>query len=553
MMKTGAEVVIESLQRNGTETVFSYPGGAILPVYDALGKSSIKNVLVRQEQGAVHAASGYARITGKAGVVIATSGPGATNLVTGIATANMDSVPIILITGQVSTNMIGTDAFQETDITGITHPITKHNYLVKDSDELAEVIDEAFHIATTGRKGPVLIDIPKDVAQGKTKGITKPVHLPSYQPTIKGSMRQLKKAETMIAAAKKPLIFAGGGVVAGNAQAELAAFANLIDAPVCTSLMGIGSIGTLDRRSLGMIGLHGRIGANLAVSECDLLIAVGCRFDDRVTLNDSDFAANMKIIHIDIDPAEIGKNISANIPIVGDVATVLADLATMAQPQENKAWMEKIDHWRQQWPPKVAATNALMAFQITAELNRLAPKDVIYTTDVGQHQMFAAQNLEVAAGSNFITSGGLGTMGYGIPAALGAKLAAPKRTVIAITGDGSFQMNFNELGTIRDQDVDLKIVLFNNACLGMVRQLQHYYSKGEYFGVDLPHNPHFGLIARAYGFPSFLIEKAADVTPVLEKALVTKGTVLIECKVSKEDMVFPIVLNGQPLKNMIFE
>lgn len=552
-MKTGAQVVIESLLRNGTDTVFSYPGGAILPVYDALGKSPIRNVLVRQEQGAAHAASGYARVTGKAGVVIATSGPGATNLVTGIATANMDSVPLVLITGQVSTNMIGTDAFQETDITGITHPITKHNYLVKNSDELAEVIDEAFHIATTGRKGPVLIDIPKDVAQGQTKGTVKPIHLPSYQPTIKGSMRQLKKAVTMIEGAKKPLIFAGGGVVAAAAQKELSAFAALIDAPVCTSLMGIGSIDTRSDRALGMLGLHGRIGANLAMTDCDLLIAVGCRFDDRVTLNDGGFTTTKKIIHIDIDPAEIGKNISANIPIVGDVASVLADLTTITERKTNDSWMKQVADWHNQWPPQCTADDDFMALKVTAELNRLAPKDVIYTTDVGQHQMFAAQNLEIQAGANFLTSGGLGTMGYGIPAAMGAKLGAMDKTVIAITGDGSFQMNFNELGTIRDQQLDLKIILFNNSCLGMVRQLQHHYSDDVYFGVDLPNNPDFGLIAKAYGFNSFLIEKTEDVTPVMEKALSAKGTALIECRVCKEDMVFPIVLNGQPLNHMLFE
>lgn len=552
-MKTGAEVVIESLLRNGTDTVFSYPGGAILPVYDALGKSPIKNVLVRQEQGAAHAASGYARVRGKAGVVIATSGPGATNLVTGIATANMDSIPLVLITGQVSTDMIGTDAFQETDITGITHPITKHNYLVKNGDDLAEVIDEAFHIATTGRKGPVLIDIPKDVALAKTKGTVKPIHLPSYQPTIKGSMRQLKKAVTVIESAKKPLIFAGGGTVSAAAQKEILSLAELIDAPVCTTLMGIGAIDTRNERSLGMIGLHGRIGANLAMSECDLLIAVGCRFDDRVTLNSSGFAAAKKIIHIDIDPAEIGKNIAANIPIVGDVSAVLTDLAAVAPAKTNRDWMHRVTEWRNQWPPQCTANDRCMAFQVTAALNRLAPQDVIYTTDVGQHQMFAAQNLEIAAGNHFLTSGGLGTMGYGIPAALGAKLGAMDKTVIAITGDGSFQMNFNELGTIRDQNLDLKIILFNNACLGMVRQLQHHYSDDAYFGVDLPNNPDFGLIARAYGFAAFRIEKSEDVIPVLETALQTPGTVLIECRICKEDMVFPIVLNGQSLKNMVFE
>lgn len=554
MMKTGAEAIIESLEKNGTDLVFSYPGGAILPVYDCLGKSSIRNILVRQEQGAVHAASGYARRTGKPGVVIATSGPGATNLVTGIATANMDSVPIVLLTGQVATSLIGTDAFQETDITGITQSICKHNYLVKDPEKLTEVIDEAFHIANTGRKGPVLIDIPKDIAGALCKGEhKKQLDLPGYQPTLKGSSKQIKKALSLIKETKQPLIFAGGGVVASQAFEEVETLAKAIGAPVCTTLMGLGTMATDNELNLGMVGLHGRPGANLAMSHCDLLIAIGCRFDDRVTLNHSDFARDMKIIHIDIDPAEIGKNILSGTPIVGDVKLVLKDIVSKVEGEPNSEWLAQIAQWRRIATQKVPEKAGVFAPKVMEILNELTDGEAVIVTDVGQHQMFAAQTCKIEAGPNFISSGGLGTMGYGIPAAVGAKLSSPQKTVVAITGDGSFQMNFNELGTIAQEKLDIKILLFNNACLGMVRQLQHFYSNKEYFGVDLHGNPNFSAIAKAYGFGGYVLEEPGAVKKTMTQWLNHKGTALLEVRISKEDLVLPMVLNGTPLTEMILE
>lgn len=553
-MKTGAAAIIESLERNGVDLVFSYPGGAILPVYDALGKSGIRNVLVRQEQGAVHAASGYARRTGRPGVVIATSGPGATNLVTGIATANMDSVPIVLITGQVATSLIGTDAFQETDITGITQPITKHNYLVKDPEDLASVIDEAFHIANSGRKGPVLIDVPKDIAAAPCKGEhKKQFDLPGYQPTTKGSAKQIKTALALIKEATKPLIFAGGGVVSAGASEEVEKLARTIGAPVCSTLMGLGSLATDNELNLGMVGLHGRPGANLAISHCDLLIAIGCRFDDRVTLNNGNFAQNMKIIHIDIDPAEIGKNILSGTPIVGDVKLVLKDINAKVERKAGNEWLEQATEWRKLAAYKTKDGDNPLAPKVIETLNELTDGAAVLVTDVGQHQMFAAQNGRIEAGPNFITSGGLGTMGYGLPAALGAKLVSPEKTVVAITGDGSFQMNFNELGTIAQEKQDVKILLFNNSCLGMVRQLQHFYSNKEYYGVDLEGNPNFAAIARAYGFGAYVLDEARAVKKTMSQWLSHRGTALLEVRLSKEDLVFPMVLNGTPLANMVLE
>lgn len=552
-MTTGAAAIIEALEHNGVDLVFSYPGGAILPVYDALGKSNIKNVLVRQEQGAVHAASGYARRTGKPGVVIATSGPGATNLVTGIATANMDSVPIVLITGQVATSLIGTDAFQETDITGITQPISKHNYLVKDVDKLPEIIDEAFHIANTGRKGPVLIDVPKDVASALCKGNhKKQLDLPGYQPTTKGSSKQIKTALSLIQEAERPLIFAGGGVISSNAWGEVDKLARTIGAPVCTTLMGLGSLATEDPLNMGMVGLHGRPGANMAISNCDLIVAIGCRFDDRVTLNNGDFAASMKIIHIDIDPAEIGKNILSGTPIVGDVFMVLREINAKVEATPSEEWLNQASEWRQLKPYKDGENTALAPKVIDA-LNELTQGEAVIVTDVGQHQMFAAQNARIQSGPNFISSGGLGTMGYGLPAALGAKMASPEKLVIAVTGDGSFQMNFNELGTIAQEKQDIKILLFNNSCLGMVRQLQHFYSNKEYYGVDLNGNPNFCTIAKAYGFGSYVLDDPKAVKKTLGQWLDHKGTALLEVRVSKEDLVLPTVLNGTPLADMVLE
>ncbi len=553
MSKTGADVLIAALEKNGTELLFGYPGGAILPVYDCLGKSGIRHILTRNEQAAVHAASGYARISGKVGVAVATSGPGATNMVTGIATAYMDSIPLVLITGQVSTDLIGTDAFQEVDITGITQPIVKHNYLVKDADEIADIIDEAFHIAGTGRKGPVLVDIPKNVAAAKTEseGSGK-LDLPGYQPTTKGHPNQIKSAVRLIKEAKRPLIHSGGGVMSANAMAEVVALAERIGAPVVNTLMGIGSIDSSHPLSLGMPGLHGNPGANFAMSECDLLITIGARFDDRLTGELSAFASHGKIIHIDIDPAEIGKNVRPKIPIVGDVALALRDLLSQLEPKRNPAWLERAEGLKQLWPPPLRQ-DKLTAPLVIRTMNEILNGDVIVSTDVGQHQMFTAQFLEVKAGRCFLTSGGLGTMGYGLPAAIGAKIAAPEKTVVAVTGDGSFQMNLPEMATIRDQNLDIKILLFNNGCLGLVRQLEHFYCGRAYYAVDLPGNPDFLQIALAYGFKAYRIEKADACKEVMCSALSESGPALIECILDKEDMVFPIVLSGASLEDMVME
>ncbi len=553
MSKIGAKVLIAALEKNGTDLVFGYPGGAILPVYDCLGKSSIRHILTRSEQAAVHAASGYARISGKVGVAVATSGPGATNMVTGIATAYMDSIPLVLITGQVSTDMIGTDAFQEVDITGITQPIVKHSYLVKDPEEITDIVDEAFHIAGTGRKGPVLIDIPKNIAAGKAKGFSKGfLDLPGYQPTMKGHPNQIKSAVRLIHDAHRPLIHSGGGVISANAMEEVQALAEMIGAPVVHTLMGIGSINSNHRLSLGMPGLHGNPGANYAMSECDLMITIGARFDDRLTGELSRFASHGKIIHIDIDPAEIGKNVRPKIPIVGDVTLILKQLLSQLQPKENPEWLKQVDAWKSAWPPQLKK-GKLTGPGIIQVLNRIAKGDAIVTTDVGQHQMFAAQFLEVKSGVSFLTSGGLGTMGYGLPAAIGAKIAAPERMVIAVTGDGSFQMNLPEMATIIDQQLDVKILLFNNHCLGLVRQLEHFYCEKAYYAVDLPGNPDFLQIAKAYGFEAFRIESPDACEEVMCAALSHPGPALIECILDKEDMVFPMVLNGSALEEMVME
>lgn len=553
MSKTGADVLIDALLKNGVDLVFGYPGGAILPVYDCLRKSPIRHILPRNEQAAVHAASGFARISGKVGVALATSGPGATNMVTGIATAYMDSIPLVLITGQVSTAMIGTDAFQEVDITGITHPIVKHSYLIKDPDDIADIVDEAFHIAGTGRKGPVLIDLPQNIAKAATKGSSRGyLDLPGYQPTTKGHPNQIKSAVRLIKDAKRPLIHSGGGVISANAMREVQELAERICAPVVNTLMGIGSIDSKHRLALGMPGLHGNPGANYAMSECDLLLTIGARFDDRLTGELSRFASHGKIIHIDIDPAEIGKNVRPKIPIVGDVALILRQILSQLEAKENPEWLQKVTDWKKNWPPPLKKPILTGPFVIQT-LNEISEGNAIITTDVGQHQMFAAQFLKVKSGRGFLTSGGLGTMGYGLPAAIGAKIAAPDKMVVAITGDGSFQMNLPEMATIADQKIAVKILLFNNSCLGLVRQLEHFYCQKSYYAVDLPGNPDFQLLAQAYGFNTYRIKNTETCKDILRTALSAEGPALIECIIDKEDMVFPMVLNGAALDEMVLE
>jgi acetolactate synthase-1/2/3 large subunit len=555
----GAQAIIACLELEQVDTVFSYPGGAVLSIFEALRESNkIKNVLTRTEQGATHAASGYARASGKAGVCIATSGPGATNLVTGLATAYMDSIPMVAITGQVSTAMIGTDAFQEIDITGITRPIVKHSYLVTNVNDLPQVIKEAFYLATTGRPGPVLVDVPKNVADSLCKAaIPGQIDLPGYKPTFKGHQLKIQNACKLLQAAKKPLIYAGGGVISARAEELLQKLAHRLDAPVAVTLLGKAAYPFRDGYYIGMLGIHGAPAANLAVSECDVLLAVGARFDDRVTGNVAEFAKEAKIIHVDVDPAEIGKNVPADVPIVGDAAAIIEVMLDFLEQSEHDVWRAKIESWRplhsDAYDANLAgAANGQLHFrEVLQALNRQTKGKAVVTTDVGQHQMVAAQFYHARQGGGFISSGGLGTMGYGLPAAVGAQLARPEALVVCITGDGSFQMTMNELATAKAQRLPIKVILSNNSNLGMVRQLQKYYSEEHYFGIDLEGNPDFAKIAEAYDMAYFRLERPEDVEATLQAALACDRLTLVECLIAKEEMVYPMVLNGKGLSEMV--
>lgn len=549
----GAEALIKSLELEGVDTVFSYPGGAVLSIFEALRNSTqIKNVLTRTEQGASHAASGYSRVSGKVGVCLATSGPGATNLVTGLATAYMDSIPMVAISGQVATCMIGTDAFQEIDITGITKPIVKHSYLVTDVKDLPNVIAEAFHIASTGRPGPVLIDIPRNISDAECKAaIPGVIDLPGYKPTVKGHKSQIKNACKLLENAKKPLIYAGGGVIHSDAEALLLTLSEIVDAPVAVTLMGKGSYPYTNPKYVGMLGIHGCPAANLAVSECDVLLAIGARFDDRVTSNVNLFASNAKIIHIDIDPAEIGKNIMPNVPIVGDAKTVIADMLEILEHSKHPEWLTQIDEWKEMSKTVIPAVDGRLQLRnVLDSFSRLSQGKAVVTTDVGQHQMIAAQFCQTNAKS-FVSSGGLGTMGYGFPAAVGAQLADPNALVVCVTGDGSFQMSMNELATAKAQNLPIKVILSNNSNLGMVRQLQKFYSEGNYFGIELDGNPDFQILAKAYDMETYQITEVEQIEPTLEAAMNNGKLTLIECIIEKEDMVYPMVLAGCGLDDMV--
>lgn len=553
MTITGAEALVQGLVSEGVSIVFGYPGGAILPVYDALRNSKIKHVLVRQEQGGVHAASGYARVSGKTGVCMATSGPGATNLVTGLANAYMDSTPLVAITGQVARSMVGTDAFQEVDITGITHPITKHSYLVQKADDIPRIIKEAFHIASTGRPGPVLIDVPRDVAEEICKGkVPDKVNLPGYKPTMQGHSAQVKTAAQMMIAAKRPVLAAGGGVILANAAEELVQLAEMIQAPVMTTLMGLGSIPTVHDLYLGMPGMHGHPSANKAIMECDLLVTVGMRFDDRLTGAVGKFAPHAKIIHIDIDPAEIGKNVRVNIPIVGHVKLVLQSIIERLEPVQHQEWFDKIRQWKTEDPPLyLADEEQLTTPMVLQRLNQLTSGDMIVTTDVGQHQMFAAQLIRLKHPKSFITSGGLGTMGYGFPAAIGVQMAKPEARVVCVTGDGSFQMSMSELATAREQGLPIIILLFNNHCLGLVRQLQHFYCDRRQMAVDITGSPDFVKLAEAYGIKGYRISHPREIDQVLQQALAQDELTIVECEIRHEEYVNPNVLAGKGLDEMV--
>jgi len=552
-MKTGAKILVESLQREGTEIIFGYPGGVVLPIYDELYDSSLRHILVRHEQAAAHAADGYARASGRVGVCLATSGPGACNLVTGIATAYMDSVPIVALTGQVPTNLLGNDAFQESDITGITMPVTKHNYLVKKAEDVSRVIKEAFYIAGTGRPGPVLVDIPKDVSTTSVKDVPVPekVTLRGYNPTYSGHKRQIEKALQLIMAAERPVIYAGGGVILSNASAELIRIATELGIPVTTTLMGLGCIPCDHPLNLGMLGMHGTEYANFAITECDVLFAIGVRFDDRVTGKTETFAPHAKIIHIDIDPAEIGKNKRVDVPIVGDTKTVLSDMLTcMKKKGVHDSWIKKIKHWKQHHPLVCPDDGCLHPQYIIRQMSELLKGDAVIVSEVGQNQMWTAQHFCFRHPRTWITSGGLGTMGYGLPAAMGAHFARPDVPVFDIAGDGSIQMNIQEFGTIAHYNIPVKVAILNNRYLGMVRQWQELFYDRRYSYTELP-SVEFVKIANAYGIEGIKVESPDEVMPALKAAIECDGPFVLDFRVEREENVFPMVPAGAAINEMI--
>ncbi|NES83159.1 MAG: biosynthetic-type acetolactate synthase large subunit [Moorea sp. SIO2B7] len=563
--RTGGFALIDSLVRHGVKHIFGYPGGAILPIYDevyrAEARGDIQHILVRHEQGASHAADGYARATGKVGVCFATSGPGATNLVTGIATAHMDSIPMVVITGQVPRPAIGTDAFQETDIFGITLPVVKNSYVVRHAKDMARIVAEAFHIASTGRPGPVLIDVPKDVGLEEFDYVpVEPgaVNLPGYRPTVKGNPRQINAALNLIATSERPLMYVGGGAISANAHGQVQELAERFQIPVTTTLMGLGAFDEHHSLSVSMLGMHGTAYANFAVSECDLLIAIGARFDDRVTGKLDEFASRAKVIHIDIDPAEVGKNRTPEVPIVGDVRRVLEQMLQRAREldlpshsEQKKEWLERIDRWRQDYPLIVPHhTDSLSPQEVIVEIGRQAPH-AYYTTDVGQHQMWAAQFLKNGP-RRWISSAGLGTMGYGMPAAMGAKVAVPDEEVICISGDGSFQMNLQELATLAQYDIKVKTVIINNGWQGMVRQWQETFYGGRYSASNLEAGmPNFELLAEAFGVKGMVLRDRSELPNVIAEMLAHDGPVLVDVHVTKNENCYPMVAPGKSNAQMI--
>jgi acetolactate synthase-1/2/3 large subunit len=552
---TGSEMLLRSLLLEDVDCVFGYPGGAVLYIYDAMhGNPDFNHLLTRHEQGAIHAADGYARATGKVGVCIATSGPGATNLVTGIATAYMDSVPLVVITGNVATSVIGTDAFQEADITGITMPITKHSYLVRDVRDLPRIIKEAFHIASTGRKGPVLIDIPKDVSNDKAPFYyPEKVEIRGYNPTVQPNKLQVERMLEAIEESERPMIIAGHGVVSSDASAELIEFVNRTRIPVVTTLLGLGGFPSAHELWLGMPGMHGAYTANKALQSCDLLIGIGARFDDRVTMKVNGFAPNAKkIVHIDIDPAEIGKIVSTQIPVVGDVKAVLQLALQKAKPARSEAWISHVTRMKQEHPLRYKDSETELKPQYVIEMIHETTKgEAIVTTDVGQHQMWAAQYYRFNHPRSFISSGGLGTMGFGFPSAIGAQLASPGRTVVSINGDGGMQMCSQELAICAINNIPVKIAVINNQVLGMVRQWQEIIYDNRYSHIDLAGSPDFVKLAEAYGVKGLRATNKEEARRAWTEALETPGPVLVEFVVRKGENVYPMVTQGNTIDDMI--
>jgi len=559
-MIKGARILLECLSRLGIKEIFGYPGGAVIPIYDELYSfKDIKHYFARHEQGAVHEADGYARSTGKVGVCLATSGPGATNLVTGIMTAHMDSIPLLAITGQVTSTLLGKDAFQESDIVGITVPITKNNYLVQDIRELPRILKEAYYIASTGRPGPVLVDIPRDIQLEEIpydefkKLYEQEFELEGYNPVYEGHKGQIKTAIKMIKDSKKPLIIAGAGILKGHAYDELKEFVDKTNIPVAMTLLGLGSFPGDHELALGMIGMHGTTYANYAANEADLVIAAGMRFDDRVTGNPLKFLPNANIIHIDIDPAEIGKNKLIDVPIVGDVKNVLAELNRKIPKLSHTKWLDEVAKLKKKYSLTFRKTeeDILIPQEILFEINKLTKGEVIVATDVGQHQMWSAQFIKFNNPYSILTSGGAGTMGFGLPAAIGAQVANPDKKVLAIVGDGGFQMTFQELMMVKEYNLPVKIFIINNSYLGMVRQWQELFHEKRYSSVNLSYNPDFIKIGEAYGIKSIQLKNKKDLKKHLKKILESDEAVLVECIVEKEENVYPMIPAGKDVSQLV--
>tara|TARA_B100000686_G_C16775468_1_gene968136 strand:- start:1005 stop:2711 length:1707 start_codon:yes stop_codon:yes gene_type:complete len=560
MKLTGAQLVCESLIKEGVDTIFGLPGGAILPLYQTLPEySELRHILVRHEQGAAHAADGYARVTGKAGVAWATSGPGATNLITGIATAQMDSVPMVVITGQVSRASIGSDAFQETDTTGISLPVTKHNYLVMDAADIPRIIKEAFHLATTGRPSPVLVDIPKDVFTEEVEypdGFLYPesIDLPGYKPSLSGNTAQIKRAAKLINQSKKPVILAGHGIIFSGAYKELKDLAEKAQIPVITTLLGISSFPEDHVLSVGMPGMHGVAYASLAIEDADLLIALGMRFDDRITGKPSEFAKTSRKIHVDIDPSEIGKNVPVDVPVVGDVKNVLDKMIEYVESNTHVEWIQHIEKLKSDHPSlKIRDTDKLLPQYIIHELSEATKGKAIMVTGVGQHQMWAAQHYMYTEPRSWVTSGGSGAMGYEVPGAMGAQVGDPTRVVWSIAGDGGFQMTMSELATLVENNIPVKFAIINNNVLGMVRQWQEFFYNKSYVATTYTHNPDFVKLAEAFGMLGIRVTSKNQVKSSIEEAMAYDGPALIDFVVEEEENVYPMIPAGQTIENLIEE
>lgn len=561
MKMTGAQILLESLKREGVDVLFGYPGGAIIDIYDELPHHpELRHVLVRHEQAAVHAADGYARASGKVGTCLVTSGPGATNAVTGIATAYSDSIPLVVITGQVPTALIGNDAFQEVDIVGITRPCTKHNFLVKDINKLTDILRQAFYLARSGRPGPVLVDLPKDIIQAKAEFVwPEDVHMRSYNPTYRPNLNQLRRAVDVLGEAQKPLLLVGGGVISSNASQELRELATELHIPVTSTLMGLGGYPGDGPLWLGMVGHHGSYAANMAINNADVLLAVGARFDDRVTMRISAFAPNARIVHIDIDPTSIRKNVEVAVPVVGDCRQALQGMLEIARTRKEEKdwarvhapWLECLRGWKEQQPLGYDQNGGIKPQSVVETLHRLSKGKAIIATEVGQNQMWAAQFYAFSEPRTLLTSGGLGTMGYGFPAAIGAQFAFPDALVVDVAGDGSIQMNIQELATAVENRLPVKILILNNQHLGMVRQWQELFYKRNYSFTNMEAQPDFVKLAEAYGAEGYRISRPEDVEPVLAKALASPNTAIIDVHVVREENVYPIVPTGAALSEML--